>query len=495
MKKYFKYLLIILIPALLNSCDSEFLNLKDPNAFDVYKFYQSEQDMDDALLAAYQATRSFYNWMFFATEMKSDNATTFDSGTSSGLYYTFVSHQVTSNNTIVANIWNGLYNTIYKTNLVLKHIDKVKMSDESRERIIAEAKFLRGLSHFYLVRLYGPVPVVDKVVETITEANAMTRQPISDAYTLIISDLEALANSTVVPTFYDANNANFGRATSTAGAALLGRVYLHMAATQGKDEYYTNAITYLQKAITLKGYDDFPAGSTYPRVFGTSNEGNEEIIFQCMYLSTSSESSPFAQYFQPLGLKGLTSQIDGRGFNAGQENLFLEYETGDRRTPIAIMKAPNNHYYTKKYVDLSNSTGYHGNNWIEIRFADVFLMLAEAYEKKGMTNEAKSYLDKVRVRASLPKYDASNAAYHTKYPTLRDAIFHERRVELSFENQRWFDLRRMYPDDNDFVTFMQSVEEPNVGNKYTGFKAYEILLPLPYDEVFLNKNLNQNDGY
>jgi len=69
--------------------------------------------------------------------------------------------------------------------------------------------------------------------------------------------------------------------------------------------------------------------------------------------------------------------------------------------------------------------------------------------------------------------------------------------ELSYRSKtkRWFDLRRMYPDDNDFVTFMQSVEEPNVGNKYTGFKAYEILLPLPYDEVFLNKNLNQNDGY
>lgn len=242
MKKYFKYLLIVLIPGLLNSCDSEFLDLKNPNAFDVHKFYQSEQDMNDALSAAYQATRNFYNWMFFATEMKSDNATTFDSGTASGLYYTFVSHQVTSNNTIVENIWNGLYNTIYKANLVLKHIDKVKMSDESRERMIAEAKFLRALSHFYLVRLYGPVPVVDRVIETITEAHAVTRQPLSDAYALIISDLEALANSTVVPAFYDANNANFGRATSTAGAALLGRVYLHMAATQGNDEYYTNAI-------------------------------------------------------------------------------------------------------------------------------------------------------------------------------------------------------------------------------------------------------------
>jgi hypothetical protein len=460
MKKYFKYLLIVLIPGLLNSCDSEFLDLKNPNAFDVDKFYQSEQDMNDALSAAYQATRNFYNWMFFATEMKSDNATTFDSGTASGLYYTFVSHQVTSNNSIVENIWNGLYNTIYKANLVLKHIDKVKMSDESRERMIAEAKFLRALSHFYLVRLYGPVPVVDRVIETITEAHAVTRQPLSDAYALIISDLEVLANSTVVPAFYDANNANFGRATSTAGAALLGRVYLHMAATQGNDEYYTNAITY-----------------------------------QCMYLSTSSESSPFAVYFQPQGLQGLTAMTNGRGFNAGQENLFLEYETGDRRTSTAILKAPNNRYYTKKYVDLSNPNGYGGNNWIEIRFADVFLMLAEAYERKGMTVEAKDYLDKVRVRASLPKYDNSNAAYHAKYPTLRDAIFHERRVELSFENQRWFDLRRMYPNNDDFVAYMQSVVEPSVGNKYTGFKAYETLLPIPYDEVFLNKNLYQNDEY
>jgi hypothetical protein len=175
--------------------------------------------------------------------------------------------------------------------------------------------------------------------------------------------------------------------------------------------------------------------------------------------------------------------------------LFLEYETGDRRTSTAILKAPNNHYYTKKYVDLSNPTGFHGNNWIEIRFADVFLMLAEAYEKKGMTVEAKNYLDKVRVRASLPKYDNSNTAYHAKYPTLRDAIFHERRVELSFENQRWFDLRRMYPNNDDFAAHMQSVVEPSVGNKYTGFKAYETLLPIPYDEVFLNKNLYQNDEY
>lgn len=495
MKKYYKYLLIILIPGIFNSCDSDFLDLKDPNAFDIYKFYKSEQDMNDALSAAYQATRTFYNSMFFVTEMKSDNATTFDAGTSSGLYYTFVSHQVTSNNSIVATIWNGLYNTIYKSNLVLKYIDEVNMSDESRDKITAEAKFLRALSHFYLIRLYGPVPVVDRVIETIDEAHAVTRQPLSVAYELIISDLKASANSTVLPAFYDPASNDFGKVTSTAGAAMLGRVYLHMAATQDNDEYYNEAITYLNKAITLKGYSDFPSGATYPRIFGTSNEGNEEIIFQCMYLSTSSESSPFAVYFQPQGLQGLTATINGRGFNAGQENLFNEYETGDRRTSTAILKAPNNRYYTKKYVDLSSSLGYAGNNWIEIRFADVFLMLAEAYERKNMTVEAKDYLDKVRVRASLPKYDNSSAAYHAKYPTLRDAIFHERRVELSFENHRWFDLRRYYTNNDDFVTYMNSIVEPHVGDKYSGFKTYEILLPLPYDEVFLNKNLYQNDEY
>ena len=158
-------------------------------------------------------------------------------------------------------------------------------------------------------------------------------------------------------------------------------------------------------------------------------------------------------------------------------------------------------YYTKKYVDLSSSSGFHGNLWFEIRFADVYLMLAEAYERvEGNTSaNAIAYLDKVRTRpgATIKGYAESmaNAAYAAAYPTLRDAIFHERRVELCFENQRWFDLMRLYPNAADFVAYMHSVQEPNVGGKYTNFQAYELLLPIPYDEVFLNPALGQNPGY
>lgn len=498
MKKYIKYLFIALIPSIFSSCESEFLNLNDPDAFDVKKYYKTEQDMNDALTAAYGATRSFYNWMYFATEMKSDNATTYDAGTSGGLYYTFVSHQVTSNNAIVANIWNGLYNTIYKSNLVLKYIDNVKETDTNRvrlEKIRTEAKFLRALSHFYLIRLYGQVPVLGKLLETPTEAKATTRQPLTDAYSLIISDLEAVANSTVLPVFYDGANADLGRVTTTAGAALLGKVYLTMAATLNAPEYYDDAVTYLNMACTLKGYSEFPAGATFPKIFGTANEGNEEIIFQCMYLSNTTEYSNFAYYFQPAGQTGLTSQVVGRGFNVGQANLANEYEAGDRRKATTILQAPDGKYYTKKYIDLTNASGYGGNNWIELRFADVFLMLAEAHERLGNTVDAKANLDKVRIRAALKKYDLADAAYHTAYPTLRDAIFHERRMELAFENHRWFDLQRLYPDGDDLEAFMTSVVEPNSSNKYTSFKAYENLLPIPYDEVFLNKNLYQNPEY
>ena len=128
-------------------------------------------------------------------------------------------------------------------------------------------------------------------------------------------------------------------------------------------------------------------------------------------------------------------------------------------------------------------------------------MLAEAYERTEGNTSAKAieYLNLVRKRPSstLKTYEESmeNATYAAAYPTLRDAIFHERRVELCFENQRWFDLMRLYPKADDFVAYMRSVNEPNVGGKYTNFQAYELLLPIPYDEVFLNPDLGQNDGY
>ena len=409
---------------------------------------------------------------------------------------------VTSQNDIVAEIYNAFYFCIHRSNLLLEHLDAVQMSAAERNRLKGEAMYLRALSHFYLVRLWGPVTIMRHTITGSAAAKELRRSPVADVYAFIIDELKTVADSDMLPA--TCTGAEFGHASRTAACALLGRVYLQQAATQNKPELYNDAITYLEKAITVSGYAGL--GKAYNKLFTLEGQTDDEIIFPIMYMANEAEGSNFAQYFQPSGAKDQTSALSGRGFNQGQVNLFNEFEDNkngypvmDRaRLTIAIRSYTDGVYYTKKYVDL-NPSGYGGNLWFELRFADVYLMLAEAYERVNDNTNAIKYLDMVRTRPSstLKDYATSmtNATYAAAYPTLRDAIFHERRTELCFENQRWLDLMRLYPDADDFVAYMRSVQEPNSANKYTEFQKYELLLPIPYDEWFLNPDLGQNDGY
>ena len=495
-------MLMAVVALCTTSCS--FLDLTDPDAFDESKFYRDSADMEGLLASAYAALRPAYDKLFFVTEMKSDNATTTDMGTAGGKYYTFVSHNVTSSNDIVAEIYNAFYFCIHRSNLVLEHVDAVEMSTAEKERLRGEAMYLRALSHFYLTRLWGKVTIMRHTITGSAAAAALRRSPVDEVYAFIIDDLKTVADGTMLPA--NCTGTAFGHASRTAACALLGRVYLQQAATQGKPELYNDAITYLEKALAVSSYGGLT--KAYNKLFTLEQQNDNEVIFPIMYMANASEGSNFAQYFQPQGAKDLTSALSGRGFNAGQENLYLEFEDNkngypviDRiRLSVAIRRYTDGTYYTKKYVDL-NPAGYGGNIWFEIRFADVYLMLAEAYERVEGNSSATAiaYPNKVRTRPSstLQDYATSmtNTTYATAFPTLRDAIFHERRTELCFENQRWFDLMRLYPNADDFVAYMRSVNEPNVGAKYTNFQKYELLLPIPYDEVFLNPDLGQNEGY
>lgn len=487
----------------LSSCD--FLNLTDPDAFDESKFYQSEEDLEGLLASSYQAYRNAMNDLFFVTEMKSDNATTTNVGDNGGLYYTFVSHQVTSSNTKVLDMYTYFYKIIHRANLTITHIDDITWnSTEDRARVLSEAQFLRALGHFYLVRLWGPVTKLDHVVTSTSEANTAKRDSEEDVYQFIISDLNDVIAQGALPATYASGDSMYGHATLTAAYAILGRVYLQYAATLNHPECYTSAINALTKAEEVSGFAGLELN--YSKLFKSENKQNSEIIFSAQYKSTQNECSYFSQYFQPYGITGLTSQLSGRGFDTGLGNLYKSFETtsngfdkSDRRIATAIVAYTDGTYYTKKYVSLESSAGYGDNDWYEIRFADVYLMLAEAYERVGETDKAIEYLNKVRMRTgnSINDYATSmtNAQYAALCPTLRDAIFHERRVELCFENHRWFDLQRLYPDKNDFAAYMRSVQEEHASNKFSDFQAYEVLLPIPYDETFLNPGLGQNDGY
>ena len=133
-----------------------------------------------------------------------------------------------------------------------------------------------------------------------------------------------------------------------------------------------------------------------------------------------------------------------------------------------------------------------------MRFADIILMLAEVNMQQGNDAVAIQYLDMVRTRAGLPLYAVArtNATYNTKYPTLKLAILHERRVELAFEHQRWFDLLRFFTTP-ELVAYFQAKSQADFGNaKLSNFTTKDRYFPIPLDEVKLDPvKMYQNPGY
>jgi hypothetical protein len=158
-------------------------------------------------------------------------------------------------------------------------------------------------------------------------------------------------------------------------------------------------------------------------------------------------------------------------------------------------------YIITKYRDTSDAAGklgYGGNDWILMRYADIILMLAEVEMYSGNTEKAIEYLNQVRNRAGVPTYETmqSNSDYKSKYPTLKLAILHERRVELAFENHRWYDLLRFFTPD-ELVTYMHAKNQNDYGiSNLQNFGIKDIYYPIPFDEVKLNpEKMYQNTGY
>ncbi|MCS3282743.1 RagB/SusD family nutrient uptake outer membrane protein [Bacteroides salyersiae] len=354
----------------------------------------------------------------------------------------------------------------------------------------AEARFLRALSYYNLSQLFGDVPIVDKQLNSEAEVLKYGRRPIAEVYDFIVKDLKFVTQSQLPDNWgFDGSNPNFGRASKTAGYALLGKVYLTMAkrlnngATQ---DYLQPAKEALDAAYSARPFGELK-DIAYGKVFGVANITCNEIIFQVMYLQGTDEGSYFAKNFQPLSATGIISQSQGLGDNIPENDLIQEYETGDMRKVVSY-KTYGTTPYVNKYVDLGDSQGRGGSCWIVLRYADVILMLAEVNEALGLEPEAITYIDMIRTRAKLKSYEQAPESYKNDYPTIKDVILHERRIELAFENHRWFDLLRFYKPD-DLVKFLND-------KSVQGCSKRDLLLPIPWREVSINPSgMYQNDGY
>ena len=374
----------------------------------------------------------------------------------------------TPQNGITREAWVNFYQGISRCNVVIGRVPDIAMEEPLRARLVAEAKFLRGFYYFHLVRLFGDVPLVTAEVTSLAELTLPKRDPAAKVYEQIITDLKDA--ETVLPVSY--TSADQGRATRGAAKAVLSSVYLR---------------TKQFKLAADKAAEVMAAGSgyglwdNYADVFDIKNEFGKEAIFDVQFVSGSSgQGSGLIAFFAQEN-----NAVLGRGFGSFKPTpeLYDQFLATDLRRNVFFTRGTDNLYYCNKWVDADALTaGQSDNNIPLMRYAEVVLTFAEAYNEVNVPvngNEAYRAVNSIRKRAGLPDLAGLTQSQ------LRDAILKERRLELCFEGQRWFDLVRT----GRLVSTLTAAGTTNV-------KDYHNLMPVPQFDIDLNPNLKpQNPGY
>lgn len=296
-----RHITFILVFMLSAGCRN-FTDLTPDDQIAVPKYYKTPLDIENALTGTYGNLRGIYNNYWRLTEIPSDNTRTYpetdaDAGPFDKLNWL-------TNHTAIADVYRTAYVTIADANIVLDRITGVTFPDAVRPpRIIAEAKFLRALMYFNLVKYFGDVPLVLKEITSEAEAYTYSRTPLAAVYSQIEKDLlEAAPDLTV---------SEAGRATAGAAKALLGKVYL-------QEKKWDLAAAVLAEVISSNTYKLLP---DVKNVFGLGNDNNAEIIFAAQYVASGNgEGNAFVHQFVPQPSSGITA-VSGASVNSGTLDL------------------------------------------------------------------------------------------------------------------------------------------------------------------------------
>ncbi len=500
-----KSLIILLLTFLSFSCKKDFIDLQPISDMNAGNFYKTQTDMNQAVMSPYASLRSLYNQAFiYVGEIRSDN-TTFSWVPGNSKDMTSIDNFkdiLLSDNSFILNVWNNSYNTILRCNIVLDKIDEVPFSDKTvQNQYKAEAKFLRALMYFWLVRVYGDVPKVEHQL-SVDDAYSLGRAPTQEIYDFIVEDLKfAEAN---LPAAYPASDK--GRVTVGGAKGLLTKVYMTMAGYPLKKGASHYALAEA-KALEVIGMGQYSLVPDYKSLFDVSRKNSTESLFEIQYKKGGTGTgSPWNNDFAPrFSNKEVVLVGDKGGFNSPTPDMSNAYESSDPRKSISMsdsyVTVPGGKTITEKYVrkyyDVSFSGSDNDNNWIELRLADVYLLYAEALVRQNKQFDvALTYLNKIRQRARnsngggasiLPDYLPFSSA-----SAFLLAIEKERRVELAFENHRWFDLVRT----ERAKPVMSSEQLEQNGFPPGSWNDNMLLFPIPLQVIQSNPGkIKQNPGY
>lgn len=473
-----KYLLT-LIATLIMSVSCEDNLQEEPLSFlEESNSFKTASDATSALNAVYDRLRGIYGMpMLDLADLNGDECEVREeNGGGSEIHKNLFN----SGSGVFDNFYTASYTLIDRANRVIANVPGISMDGKLRDQIVGEAKFLRALAYFNLVRAFGDVPLVTAVSNDVVNVE-LPRDPAEKVYARIIADLQEAENT--LPAKYTLAS-EIGRATSGAVKSVLAKVYLTR-----KD--WANAAAKAREVIGSGTYGLVP---DYRDVFVPEKENGPEHIFSVQYSCVlpqygSAMAENFAIYFSyPINLTGGTYQAVPAHASSYSEGDYRREVTVIEEKKIAngtVVKSRTGPHVDKYWDPQACGAGRARNNFIVIRYADVLLMYAEALnEAGGPTADAYAAINQVRARAR-------NGKQPTVLPDLknltqdqfRESVYQERSWELCFEGHRRWDLLRT----GRYIARMQKL----------GIVAEQrhLLYPIPVQEIDVNPALAQNPGY
>lgn len=490
----------------------DFLKDEPESVLGQANFFTTPVRINQGVLGCYAGMKPIMNDEWMLTELRSDNscvsATTSSSTRRTEL--TNIAHfALLPSEVAIQDYWYNTFQNISNINAVLPSVeDNSYVSiEEDRAQYEAELRFMRAYHYFTLVNLFGDMFKVTTVIGPV-EAKGVVRSPVSEIYDeIIIPDLKIAAEN--APESYSGEDG--GRVTKWAALALLAKAYVQM----GGSENLALAKPLLEEVI-----DEASLGLAinYADLFDPTKEMSADVSREVLFLvrykgGSTSNGSPFWGNFAPQYSDLLAAGSPDGDNNPTFEFMdFYEGDTVDTRAPASFelffRSSTRFAAYTTKYMDMNIKTKESGeNDWIVLRYADIKLLFAEVLAQDGGFAEAHLQVNDIRRRAGK-----AEASPFTSPTMALDSVYQERKLELAFENHRWFDLLRMnqsYSDPNKamdilrehtFVTDwtnLYSTFDPLPVPNEANYVNDRLLLPIPQYEIDANNEMKipQNPGY
>jgi hypothetical protein len=475
--------LISLVFVAFTSCEDK-LDLKPISDLTTGNFYQTQDHMDAAVASMYNGLRRLYTQhKSLMAQCPSDNSTLFYQEYDEGPRG-ITKYATTTSNFVVLDYWENAFEAVYRANVVIDRAAVVEYEDpEVQIEHIATAKFVRALIYFDLVRFFGDVPMMTEPL-ALEEYYVVKRTPASEIWSFIKSDLiDAIAG---LPEDVDGS----GKANKWSALGILADVHLNLGE-------YSDSKTAIDQVINSQNFELF---DNFADIYMDGNNNGKHSIFAIQFLGQTGEGNPYPTMRAPKFIDVAVWAFAGSGGNQiipSQQIWDLYDGINDVRRDLSMANQwldgrdgfVHDELWQLKHGISNQPFAYQiwGINHIVMRYAEALLISAEVENQLDNPARAVELVNLIRSRAKLLDFASADKA------VIHQEVILQRRLELAFENERWFDMKRQanYTEIiNEFINYTGTPEGISWNDTY-------LLYPIPILEISKvgSDVLTQNPGY